>query len=170
MSQPFVGEIKLFGFPFAPKGYALCDGQIMAISQNSALFSLLGTTYGGNGTNTFGLPDLRGRTPVHVGSTTPLGLVAGEETVTLTTATMPAHSHVLMGTSSTANKRNAAGYSFAAEPASPPAQFFGPAASLVAISPQTVGPAGGGQPHENMQPYLVMNYCIAVNGVFPSRN
>jgi microcystin-dependent protein len=169
MSQPFVGEIKLFGFPFPPRGYALCNGQILSIAQNQALFSLLGVTYGGNGTTNFALPDLRSRTPVHFSSTLPQGAPTGAENVTLTTQTMPTHMHLLRGTSTTADSRACNASSFAND-STTAADFFTASANLVAISPQTVGPAGGNQPHENMQPYLVMSYCIALNGVFPSRN
>ncbi|NIJ33723.1 phage tail protein [Sphingomonas oligoaromativorans] len=169
MSQPFVGEIKLFGFPFAPRGYALCNGQILPIAQNQALFSLLGTTYGGNGTVNFALPDLRSRTPMHFSSTLPQGAPVGEEAVTLTVQTMPRHMHLLRGTSTTADSRAPNGGSFAND-TSTVADFYAASTNLIAISPQTIGLTGGSQPHENMQPYLVMNYCIALNGVFPSRN
>ena len=170
MAEPFVGEIKLLGFPFAPRGYATCDGQIMAISQNQALFSLLGIQYGGNGVNTFALPDLRGCAPVHfLNATLPQASRAGAETVTINPNTMPAHTHALVGTSATANKRPPGGRSFAND-TSPNADFYAPSANLVAIAPQTLGQAGQGQAHTNMQPYLVMNYCIALQGIFPSRN
>ncbi len=173
MAQPFLGEIRLFGFGFAPKGFALCNGQTLPISQNQALFSLLGTTYGGNGTTTFGLPNLQGRTPIHVGSSsqgsTTQGTFAGSETVTLTINTMPAHTHALVGTSTVADKRPAAAHSFAND-TSPAANFYAPPGPVVTISPQSITNTGGGAPHDNMQPYLVMNYCLALQGIFPSRN
>lgn len=173
MAEPFIGEIRLFGFPFAPRGFALCNGQLLSIAQNAALFSLLGTTYGGNGQTNFGLPNLQSRTPIHFGSSsqgsTAQGTLAGAETVTLTINTMPAHNHQLVGTSATADKKPAVGHSFAND-TSPAVDFYAPPAPAVTIAPQSVSNAGGGLPHANMQPYLVLNYCIALQGIFPSRN
>jgi microcystin-dependent protein len=173
MAEPFIGEIRLFGFNFAPRGFALCNGQTLAIAQNQALFALLGTVYGGNGTTSFALPNLQGRSPIHFGTSsqgsTVLGTPAGSETVTLTIATMPAHNHQLVGTSAVANKKPAAGHSFAND-TSPAVNFYAPPGPVVTINPQSISNTGSGAPHENMQPFLVMNYCIALQGIFPSRN
>lgn len=169
MSEPFLGEIKLFGFSFAPRGYALCDGQTLPIAQYSALFSLLGTYYGGNGQTTFQLPDLQGRTPVHAGPQTPVGSIDGVESVTLTISEMPAHNHGLTATSATADKRPPNGHTFAND-TSATTNFFANPSNLTPLAQQSIGNTGGGTPHENMQPFLVMNYCIALNGIFPSRN
>ncbi|UUZ92547.1 tail fiber protein [Paenibacillus sp. P25] len=164
MSEAYIGEIRMFSFNFPPKGWALCNGQILPISQNQALFSLLGTTYGGNGTTTFALPDLRGRAPVHVSGNITLGQRAGEETHTLTAGEMPAHTHAVIGSTSPATVANPANQLWAA----PTASAYGttPNASLV---PNALKSAGGGQAHNNMQPYLVMNYCICLSGLYPSR-
>ena len=169
MSDPFVGEIRLFGFNFAPRGFALCNGQLLSVNQNQALFSLLGTQYGGNGVQTFGLPNLQSRTPIHFGTTLPQGGTAGAETVTLTVPQMPAHKHALVGTSATADKRPAVGHSFAYD-TSPAVEFYAAPANLVALDPRSLTNTGGNQPHPNMQPYLVLSYCIALQGIFPSRN
>lgn len=168
MAEPFVGEIKLFGFGFAPRGYAYCNGQIIAISQNQILFALLGTNYGGDGVRTFQLPNMQGRTPVHVGEALP-GFAAGLETVALTVTQIPVHDHAVRATSATADKRPPTAHSFGTD-TSTTTNFFAASQSTVALSPQSVGPAGANIPHENMQPYLVMNYCIAITGIYPSRN
>jgi microcystin-dependent protein len=170
MGTPFMGEIKVTAFNFAPKGWALCNGQLMPINQNQALFSLLGTTFGGNGQTTFGLPELRGRVPIHRGSNT-LGTAGGEETHTLTKSEMPEHNHVVVADNTTApdtggnvpgtNKRLAG---------SAAAQLYHPFASPVAMNAGSIGNAGGSQPHENRMPTLVLSFCIALQGVFPSRN
>ena len=171
MSQPFLGEIAIFGFTFAPRGWAMCNGQILSISQNTALFSLLGTTYGGNGQTTFALPDLRGRVPVHEGqgpglSPYVLGEVTGTETVTLTSQQMPSHVHpfTVGGSSTPASKSPAGNYNAAFG-----TQAYGSPADVQMGSNQT-SPTGGGQPHSNIQPLLVLNFCIALQGIFPSRN
>lgn len=169
MAEPFLGEIKAFGFGFPPRNYALCNGQIMAISQNTALFSLLGIQYGGNGQTTFALPNLQGRTPVHATPTLPLGTPLGVEAVTLMTDTMPTHAHALNGTSTVADRRPSRGNSFAND-TSPVTQFYAPAANLVPLAAASMTSSGGNQPHPNMQPFQVTNYCIALSGVFPSRN
>lgn len=165
MSQPYVGQLLLAAFNFAPKGYALCNGQTMAIQQNAALFSLLGTTYGGNGIQTFALPNLQGRTPVGVGNTTVWGQVAGEEYHTLLSTETPLHTHTLMAAASASTTRPGG-----ATLAGGGANFYTGAASLVAMNAATLASQGGSQPHENRQPYLVMNWCIALSGIFPSRN
>jgi len=171
--DPFVGEIKILPWDWAPKGWALCNGALLSISQNQALFSLLGTQYGGDGRSTFGLPDLRGRTAVHFGSFNgtiyPQGTQAGTETVTLINSTMPNHSHAFQGVTDTADKKLPAGFLIGAD-TSPAADFLAPAGNLVALNPNAVAPAGSGQPHSNLQPYLVINYVIALQGIYPSRN
>lgn len=174
MSEPFIAEIRIFGYNFAPKNWAFCDGQIMPIQQNTALFSLVGTTYGGNGQTTFGLPNLQGRVPMHPGSgpgLTPrvLGETDGTETVTVLSSQMPAHTHglgaqtvPLGGSASPAgNTLTRPGSGFVYDATSP---------SGVAMAPQAVGFTGGTSPHNNMQPYLSINFCIALFGVFPQRN
>ncbi|WP_340540926.1 phage tail protein [Nocardioides sp. GXZ039] len=165
--EPYIGEIGVFGGGFAPYGWALCEGQVMPIQQNTALFALLGTAYGGNGTTTFGLPDLRGREPVSAGtgpglSPYALGERVGSETVTLTTQQMPAHGHVPIA-SATAATGQATGSVWA--PATPRAYRTGSAGRFTLA---TLGTAGSSQPHQNRQPYLVLNFCIALQGVFPS--
>ena len=160
MSEPFVGEIRCFGFNFPPKGWAMCDGQLLPISQNIALFSLLGTTYGGNGQTTFALPDLRGRVAMHTSQNHPLGESAGEETHTLSTQEMPAHTHPIQsGDSETTNRPSAAMAARGGVYTKTPTGSMAPP-----------GVAGGSQPHNNLQPYLVLNYCIALVGIFPSQN
>lgn len=172
MSEPFLAEIRIVGFTFAPRGWAFCDGQILTITQNQSLYSLLGTTYGGDGRTTFALPELRGRTPMHVGtgfeSTYTLGQKAGEETHSVSVAEMPAHNHVLQANSSAADVRVPNDNVFA----NADVNAFRSAAGATAQSmhPGTLLPAGGGQAHENMSPYLALNFCIALQGLFPSRN
>ena len=175
MSEQFLGEVRPFAFGFAPNGWALCDGQLMAINQNQALFSLLGTMYGGDGRINFALPDLRSRVPMHFGTGFNQGQPAGEEAATLTLQEIPAHSHAFVGTQSAANaKRPVTGSAYAqtTTPASvsPGDFFYGPTSSVIALNPNTVSPAGGSQPHTNLQPYLVISWCIALIGIFPSRN
>lgn len=170
MSEPFMGEIRNFGFNFAPQGWAQCQGQLLSISQNTALFSLLGTMYGGDGRTTFALPDLRGRAVISVGqgpglSNRSQGEVGGEEQVTLTGPQVAAHTHPAAG-SSTATGKSPAGSvpAFTAGGSS-----YGTTTDLT-MSPAMVGPNSGGQPHDNMPPYLVTNWCIALQGIYPSRN
>jgi microcystin-dependent protein len=165
MSIPFLAEIRIFSFNFAPKGWARCDGQLLPINQNQAMFSLLGTTYGGNGITTFALPDLRGRRPLHPGQGITEGQSAGEEAVTLTEAEIGAHTHP-------ANAQSAAGTSPTPQgdvwAGSQSNQYGSPAA--VTMDPATIAPSGGSSPHDNLSPYLTLTYCIALQGVFPSRN
>jgi microcystin-dependent protein len=164
MAEPFLGEIKIVAFAFAPKGYALCNGQLLPINQNQALFSLLGTFYGGNGTTNFALPDLRSRVPIHFGPGFQQGQFSGLEVHTLSAAEIPAHQHTLPASNATATFDEPAGGVFAAGGAS----RFAPAATAnTALA--AVQAAGGSQPHENRQPYLVLNFVIAQQGIFPSR-
>lgn len=165
MSQPYIGQLLLAAFNFAPKNYALCNGQTMAIQQNAALFSLLGTTYGGNGVQTFALPNLQGRTPVGVGPTIIWGEIGGEEYHTLLSSEVPQHTHTLLASASASAARPGG-----AALAGGGANFFTGAASLTAMNAATLAAQGGSQPHENRQPFLVMNWCIALSGIFPSRN
>ena len=170
MADPFVAEIRIFPFNFAPKGWAWCDGQLMPLSQNTALFSLLGTTYGGNGKSNFALPDLQGRAPMHPGqgpglSLHDLGETGGSETVTLLESEIPAHTHALRAVEddgqffTPVNGFLAAGNS-----------MYSNAAANTTMAPQMLAPAGGDQPHNNLQPYLTFYFCIALQGVFPPRS
>jgi microcystin-dependent protein len=165
MSTPFIGEIKLFSFTYAPKGWALCNGQLMPINQNQALFSLLGTTYGGDGRVNFALPDLRGRVPMHFGSQFVLGQRAGEENHTLLISELPAHNHLVNASSSPASVASPAN-AFWADGGK---GVYSPAPSVI-MANGTLPPTGGSQPHNNMSPYLVLNFCIALQGIFPSQN
>jgi microcystin-dependent protein len=171
MAEPFLGEIRMFGFNFAPQGWALCQGQLMPINQNQALFSLLGTFYGGNGTTTFALPDLRGRVGISMGQgpgTSPyqLGEVAGAETVTLTSGQMPAHAHAVEANGSPGTSTRTAG----TVPARTAASDYAAAPDGTVMNAGMIAAAGGSQPHSNIQPFLVLNFCIALQGIFPSRN
>lgn len=165
MSQPFVGEIRLFAGNFAPAGWMLCEGQLLPISENETLFALIGTTYGGDGQSTFALPDLRGRLPLHAGNSFTLGQVAGTEDVTLTVSQIPSHSHQLAagGTATTQNPADAA----MAEGA---ASLYHPSPSgLSSLSPAALQTVGGSQPHTNLQPSLCLNFIISLFGIFPSQ-
>jgi len=174
MSEPFVGEIRMFAGNFAPRGWALCDGQLLAVSQNDALFSLLGTIYGGDGRTTFGLPDARGRVPVHAGSgpglsPRPLGQKSGSESVTVTPGQLPIHTHPLQATSASGNSQTPVG------------KAISPTGGLVDayvednddpknMAPQAISNVGGSQSHANLQPFLCLNFIIALFGIFPSRS
>jgi microcystin-dependent protein len=164
MAQPYVGEIRMFAGSFAPAGWAMCDGQLMPISENETLFNLIGTTYGGDGQSTFALPDLRGRIPVHQGTNFILGETGGTESVTLTTQQIPAHSHPMLASSDIANTPNPGGNLLGR---SGQVLMFFNGTPTVAMSPQIMGPAGGSQPHTNFQPYLCVTFIISLYGIFP---
>ena len=165
MAEPFLSEIRLMSFVFAPKGWALCNGQLLPINQNQGLFSLLGTTFGGDGRVNFALPDLRGRVPIHVGSGHTLGERGGEQAHTLSIAELPTHTHVLQGTTTAAGTNSPNGNVFAPSTA----VYHGPT-SLVSLLPSSVTNVGGSQAHLNMEPFLTLSYCIALQGIFPSPN
>ena len=165
MASPFLSEIRIFSFGFAPKGWALCNGQLLPINQNQALFSLLGTTYGGDGRVNFGLPDLQGRVPFHMGNGHTLGERGGEQGHTLSISELPTHTHIPVGSSG------------AADNSSPIGNFWANAgksnfnsAGTAAMAPQAISSVGGSQAHLNMSPFLTLNICIALQGIFPSRN
>lgn len=164
MATPFLGEIKMVSFNFPPKGWAFCNGQFLPINQNQALFSLMGTMYGGNGQTTFALPDLRGRAPMHVGSGYAQGQAGGQEFHTITASEMPAHTHFLQGTSLTGNSTVPGGNRFAASRG----QYA--ESGDVAMHPESITFVGGSQPHENRMPFTVINFIVALQGIFPSQN
>ena len=162
MAEPFLSEIRIMSFVFAPKGWALCNGQLLPINQNQALFSLLGTTFGGDGRVNFGLPDLRSRVPIHVGSGHTLGERGGEQAHTLSIAELPTHTHVLQASTTAPAGAVPTAKAMAA------ADIYAPPANLVSMSPAAVGSVGGSQAHLNMQPFLTLSFCIALQGIFPS--
>lgn len=165
MSEPFIGELKLFPYDRAPRGWMTCQGQLLPINQNQALYSILGNVYGGDGVSTFALPDLRGRVPIHATNNIPLGASGGEETHTLTVNEMPQHTHQVSASGSAAGVAEIGGATWAvAQSAS-----YNPASSVVPMSQAAIGASGGSQPHPNMQPYLAMSFCIAIQGIYPSR-
>jgi microcystin-dependent protein len=164
VSEPFLGELRLVSFNFPPKGWAFCNGQFLPINQNQALFSLLGTMYGGDGRVNFSLPDLRSRVPMHVNPLTQ-GEKVGEESHTLTSSEMAGHTHVAMASSQTATQAAPGGAVLASSP-----NTYGPFANPTSIHPATLGNVGGSQAHENRQPFLALNWIIALQGIFPSRN
>ena len=166
MSQPFVGEIRMFAGNFAPAGWAFCNGQLLAIADNSALFNLIGTTYGGDGQTTFALPNLQSRVPIHIGNGLVQAQVGGAETVTLTTSQIPAHSHVPQCNSGAGTQASPSGNVWAS---SSLGQFDDTATVDGNMAPQALGSAGGSQPHDNMLPFLVINFIISLFGVFPSQ-
>ena len=165
MSEPFLSEIKIVSFNFAPKGWALCNGQLLPINQNQALFSLLGTTYGGNGQTNFALPNLRGQVPISFGNGHNLGEAAGAPAVTITQQTMPSHFHVGGATEALADTNNPTGNLLGGVN-----NGYAAPAAFTTLIPQTITNVGGSQPHNNMMPYLVLNFIIALQGIFPSRN
>ena len=165
MAEPFLSEIRLMSFVFAPKGWALCNGQLLPINQNQGLFSLLGTTFGGDGRVNFALPDLRGRTPIHVGSGHTLGERGGEQAHTLSIAELPTHTHVAQASPTNANSPVPTGNVLGAA-----LNTYRSPDSLTALNPGSVTNAGGSQAHLNMQPFLTLSFCIALQGIFPSPN
>jgi microcystin-dependent protein len=165
MSDPFLSEIRIVSFNFAPKGWALCNGQILPINQNQALFSLLGTTYGGDGRTTFALPNFQGRAPIHVGNGFILGQLGGEESHTVITSEMPAHTHSVQASSGGPNQGSPAGNMWANQGGN----LYGTAPNAI-MQPTAVASVGGSQSHANVQPYLCLNFIIALQGIFPSRN
>lgn len=172
MSEPFLGEIRMFANNYAPHGWMFCEGQILQINQNQALFSLLGTVYGGNGTTTFALPDLRGRVPIHVASNIPLGTSQGEAAHTLTTNEMPQHTHQVSASSANATSLQPVNNTWAVGIGQLNNQLplYESASTLVQMNAGAINTAGGSQPHNNMQPYLATNFAIAIQGIYPSRN
>jgi microcystin-dependent protein len=171
MAEPFLSEVRIMSFVFPPKGWALCDGQLLPINQNQPLFSLLGTTFGGDGRVNFALPDLRGRTPIHVGGGFTLGERGGEQGHTLSIAEIPTHTHVLNGSSTQGNSVNPrtvnGGNVFAKDPGN---AYSNNAQNLTALNPASIANVGGSQAHLNMQPFLTLSFCIALQGIFPSPN
>lgn len=164
MAEPFLSEIRLMSFAFPPKGWALCNGQLLPINQNQALFSLLGTTYGGDGRVNFALPDLRGRVPMHVGGGHSLGERAGQQSHTISIQELPAHMHILSASTQPGNALPAVGNVLASA-----SNVYRAPDNLTTLSPATVSSVGGTQAHSNMQPYLTVSFCIALQGIFPSQ-
>lgn len=167
MAEPFLSEIRIMSFGFAPKGWAMCNGQLMPINQNQALFSLLGTTFGGDGRVNFALPDLRARTPIHVGGGFTLGERGGEQAHTLSISEIPTHTHVVNASTNPATLDNPNGN---VTGQSNPNNIYGPTQNLTTLSAATVSNVGGSQAHLNMQPFLTLTFCIALQGIFPSPN
>jgi microcystin-dependent protein len=167
MAEPFLSEIRLMSFGFPPKGWALCNGQLLPINQNQALFSLLGTTFGGDGRVNFALPDLRGRVPIHAGSGHTLGERAGEQAHTLSIAELPEHSHIANGSSQPGNVPVPTG-AVVASPLN--LSYHTPSGAQTSLAPATIGSVGGSQAHLNMEPFLTLSFCIALQGIFPSPN
>jgi microcystin-dependent protein len=168
MAEPFLSELRLFSFGFAPKGWALCNGQFMPINQNQALFALLGTTYGGNGQTTFALPNLQGRTPMHTGNGHTLGEAGGQQAHTLTISELPTHLHFLQATGAAASINIPDSTTLLS--GSAPNDFYTGPAQLTVLASGSVTSVGGSQAHQNMQPYLTLSWCIALQGIFPSQN
>ena len=166
MAEPFLSEIRIFSFDYPPQSWAFCNGQLLPINQNQALFSLLGTTYGGDGRVNFALPDLRHRVPIHEGAGHTLGERAGETTHTVSVQELPQHVHHAQASTKTGDTAAPTAHVLA----DTVGQIYGTASNLTSLTPATVTTAGGSQPHENMQPYLVLNFCIALQGIFPSTN
>ena len=166
MTEPFLSEVRIMSFEFAPRGWALCNGQLLPINQNQGLFSLLGTTFGGDGRVNFALPDLRARTPMHVGNGHTLGERGGEQAHTLSIAELPEHTHVAQGSSTQGSSQDATGNVLGTVPG----RIYTDPNALTALSPTTITNVGGSQAHLNMQPFLTLNFCIALQGIFPPPN
>jgi microcystin-dependent protein len=166
MAEPFLSEIRIMSFNYAPRGWAMCNGQFLPINQNQALFSLLGTTYGGNGQTTFALPDLRGKVPIHVGSGHTLGEQGGEQAHTLSISQIPTHTHVLNGTNTDGDQAIPVGNLLARSAT----QLYAPPSNLAPMNAASVTNTGGSQAHANLQPFLTLTFCIALQGIFPSQN
>jgi microcystin-dependent protein len=166
MAEPFLSEIRIMSFGYAPQGWTQCNGQLLPINQNQALFSLLGTTYGGDGRVNFGLPDLRARVPIHMGQGFTLGEKGGETAHTLSISEIPTHVHTAVASNNAGDNQVPGGLLFGN---SAPNNLYGPVQNLTPVRASTVGPVGGSQAHNNMQPYLVLNFCIALSGIFPSQ-
>jgi len=165
MAEPFLSEIRIMSFGFPPKGWALCDGQLLPINQNQALFSLLGTTYGGDGRVNFGLPNLQGRVSIHMGAGHTLGERGGEQGHTLSISEIPTHVHTLSGTTTTTNPQPVPVNAYLA----PTASMYGAPTNLTSLNAGSIAQVGGSQAHLNMQPFLVLNFSIALQGIFPSQ-
>jgi microcystin-dependent protein len=165
MAEPFLSEIRIMSFGFPPKGWALCNGQLLPINQNQALFSLLGTTYGGDGRVTFGLPNLQGRAPMHMGSGHTLGELGGEQAHTLSISEIPTHTHTLQASPTDGDQVIATNNYLG-----PVNQLYGTPANLTSLIPSEISTVGGSQAHLNMQPFLTLSFCIALQGIFPSQN
>jgi microcystin-dependent protein len=166
MAEPFLSEIRIMSFGFPPKGWALCNGQLLPINQNQALFSLLGTTYGGDGRVNFGLPNLQGNAPIHMGGGHTLGELGGEQAHTLSISEIPTHVHTLNGANNPADTNTAAATTYLGQQAA----TYTAASNLTAMAPSEIGSVGGSQAHLNMQPFLTLSFCIALQGIFPSQN
>jgi microcystin-dependent protein len=168
MSEPFLAEIRIFGFGFPPKGWAFCNGQLLPINQNQALFSILGTTYGGNGQTTFALPNLQSRVPMHQGNGFVEGQIGGEEAHSVSINELPSHGHFVNASGASANSDTPVGHFLAASTNF--SLYSTTLSNATTLQPATLGNGGGNQPHTNIQPYLALNFCIALQGIFPSRN
>jgi microcystin-dependent protein len=168
MAEPFLAEIRIMSFNYAPRGWAMCNGQFLPINQNQPLFSLLGTTFGGNGRTNFALPNLQGRTPIHVGNTHNLGDAGGEQVHTLSISELPTHTHAFSATTAAATVGLPGGNLAAAPPVTDP--LYSDATNLTAMGPSAIASTGGSQAHQNMQPFLTLTFCIALQGIFPSPN
>jgi microcystin-dependent protein len=169
MGSPYIGEIRMFGGNFNPSGWSFCDGSLMAIAENDTLFNLIGTTYGGDGQTTFALPDLRGRVPMHVGSGAPLAQTGGTETVTLTTQQIPSHNHNALATATGSVLSPSGAIPAVALSSEQGLQVYGPTTPTTALVGTSIQNDGGNQPHENLQPYLCVNFIIALYGIYPSQ-
>lgn len=167
MADPYIGEVRLFAGNFAPNGWAFCDGQTVPIAENTALFSLIGTTYGGDGQTTFVLPDLRGRVPVHQGNGFVAGQAGGSESVTLLVSQMPPHTHAMLASASAASAAHGPSEVLGSSTAM---RLYGTGTPTMAMDANAITPAGGGQPHENMPPFVALNYIISLFGIYPSQN